>query len=187
MASYNSTRGMAISTGNMDNDTGASWAESIKQYENSKKTLGWKKEEFIPVQKLSALERALKQREVDPLSMTYRDSKKETERLQLRTAKDDAKKKSYLESRETQRNILTCTTNELQKKNYETLRLSVAPAAPRDRNLISHLQNGPDHVQCPSLYDEDYMNQKIHVRTRKPDAEDEVDARIKDFDILSNK
>jgi hypothetical protein len=169
------------------NDTGTSWAESIKQYENSKKTLSWRKEDILPVQKLSAFERASKQREVDPLSMTFRDLKREAERVRLRTAKDDAKCKSYFDARATQRNILTNTSNDFQNKHNETLRQSVAPPPPRERNLISHLQNGPDHIYCPTLYDEQYMTQKVHVRTRQATAESETDPRIKDFDILSNK
>ena len=60
----------------------------------------------------------------------------------------------------------------------------VFPArAVRDRHLISHLENGTDHLNCPTIFDEEYM--KNTVKNRKPKLVLKAGAR--DFDILSNK
>ena len=72
----------------------------------------------MPVEKLSSGARALKQREVDPISMTFRDPIREQERLNLRTATLDAKKNAYLDAKSTQRNIILNTTSTNQMKQY---------------------------------------------------------------------
>lgn len=151
--------------------------------------MAWKDEDFVPVQKISILDRMMQQREVDPLSMTYRDPKREQARLDQRDVNNEAKRQSYISSRASQRNILVNVSNPTQVQQYETLRNSLAQPANigRDRHIISHLQVGQDHMRCPTIYDEQYMNQKVHVRTRRQLDEGEVDPKGRDYNILSNQ
>ena len=146
--------------------TCSSWGDYLKQYDTQRKTLSWSNEDFLPVQKMGTRERALKQREVDPVTMQFRDAAREQERVRVREAKQDEKRRTWLTSRATSRNILVNTTNPVQQQQYATLRQSVAPAPPRERNIISHLQNGADHTYCPTIYNDTYMTEKVHVRTR---------------------
>jgi len=121
--------------------------------------------------------------------MTFRDTKREADRLAMREAANEAKRQSYLTTRASQRNILVNVSNPIQVQQYEALRGTLAQpvGVGRDRHIISHLQIGPDHTHCPTVYDEQYMSQKVHVRTRKPLDEGELDPKTRDYNILSNR
>ena len=164
-------------------DQSSNWGEYLKTYETQKKTLGWNKEEFTPAPRMSSHDIAVKQREVDPVTMVFRDSAREEERLRVRTAKDEEKRRNWNQLKQTQRNILVNRTSERQQKMYETMRQSVAPAPPRERNIVSHLNNGPDHTNCPTIYNDQYMTNNVHVRATKSPIKD---SRERDFNLISN-
>ena len=164
-------------------DQSSSWGESLKLYETQKKTLSWKNEEFVPAPKMSSYDIAVKQREVDPVTMSFRDTAREEHRIRARTAKDDEKRRSWNSTKATQRNILVNTSNKHQLAMYQTIRDAVAPPPPRDRNLISHLNNGPDHIHCPIIYNDQYMMEKVHVRKKATPVKD---VRERDFNMITN-
>ena len=62
-------------------DRSSSWGESLKAYERQKKTLSWDREEFVPAPRLSSYDIAIKQREVDPVTMAFRNTAREEERM----------------------------------------------------------------------------------------------------------
>ena len=63
-----------------DEDRSTSWAESIRAYDQGRRTLGWQANEFQPVQKVGNAERKAMERELDPVVMKFRDPAKEAAR-----------------------------------------------------------------------------------------------------------
>ena len=55
----------------------SSWSEMVKGIEKSKRTLPWTPQDFEPTRRISLQERKNSERELDPISMTFRDDAKE--------------------------------------------------------------------------------------------------------------
>jgi len=163
-------------TSKMLNDNAASWSESIKAYETSKKQITWKKDEFEPAPQLTMYERRCKERENDPILMQCRDPTKEGARLQKKEEELNRRVKKYHDDIAGRRNIIN--GEGLQKP-----KMLMPPPRLRDRHLISHLPNGSAHINCPTVFDEDYVRE--NVINRKPGKT--LRAGVRDFDIVSNR
>lgn len=155
-----------------------SWSETIKSYEESKKKLPWKENENKQIEKISLLERRIKERELNPILMEYRDEKKEKEfkeTLTLTIEKKNQERRAKIPSRKY--NIVTHSGPPKEKKEYDRINRGT-----RDYNILSHFNN-KFHEIAPLEYDEFFAKEC----SRKPIILTKESFRSRDFNILSNK
>eukprot|EP01036_Dinobryon_divergens_P037192 gene37192-48604_t len=126
-----------------------SWADTLKEYENEKRK-GFTDSSWEPEKRVSRPERLLRERDLDPISMKYRDPVREE---MLESANMDA-----LNARVTKH-------SEISNKKYNIV-TNVGPAKPvikkegsstvkRDWNFLSHLPI-EKHNSAPLLYEQSY-------------------------------
>lgn len=112
----------------------SSWGESIRQYEQSKKVLPFKKEDIVPAKRIGLCERRAMERELDPIVMQYRDSQKEEDFMNMTRSKSEA----HLSK---PRQKMAGTLNLFSEKPLQPNDSSATTKRPklqRDWNLISH-------------------------------------------------
>ena len=155
----------------------SSWGEAVRAYDASRKTLSWKKDEFQPVMKLSHYERKVKEREVDPLTMTYRDPIKETNRLLNRSNKLNNTLDRYNHELSSHRNIINNTGGP-----YRPPREPRSSVIPRDNHIITNVAT-KDYKNLSFYFNEDYVEN--HRATKIPPKHAGADSR--EFNILNNR
>ena len=155
----------------------SSWGEAVRAYDASRKTLSWKKDEFKPVEKLSHYERKVKEREVDPLTMTYRDPIKEENRLLNRTNKLNNTLDRYNNELLSHRNIINNTGGP-----YRPPREPRSSVIPRDNHIITNVSI-KDYKNISFYFNEDYVEN--HRATKVPHKHAKADSR--EFNILNNR
>jgi hypothetical protein len=68
----------------------SSWGDSIRQYEQAKRVLPFKREDIIPATRISLCERRVLERALDPIKMEFRDSQKEQNYVDMSRTKSEA-------------------------------------------------------------------------------------------------
>jgi hypothetical protein len=179
-------------------DDHKSWGDTIRSYEMSKKSLPWQPEENHPTKTIGMLERRLKEREVNPILMQYRDPHKETQfqTQTLKTQQDKALNQtiSKINKAKTMRNynLITHTPNLNSTGPMATLPSSTTFAAAtggvfkdrnqRDYHLLSHYHSKL-HSVAPLEYDEQFTQSCVS----KKQSHHKPNFRPRDYNILSNQ
>ena len=179
LSTFNSTQTKASETGS----NATSWADMIKEVEVSKRTLPWKKEEFIPAKRLPLTERKIQERALDPIAMKLRDPMKEAA---YEAKKEERTKTKVLENlnhiRTTQFNIINHTgPPRAYDKIVEEVQSKAADTA-RANHLLTHLPHAKQ-TTCPLIWNDDYMT--AHMPPRRGPAESRKSGR--EFNIINNQ
>lgn len=151
-----------------------SWGDTIRAYDASRRSLPWKAEDVVPVQKVGLLERRTMEREVDPVLMKFRDEAKE-ENFQRTISSRKSTKVNKMAGQKF--NIITHKGNEAPKfpeKKHRGI---------RDYNIMSHYPSR-FHKTAPTKFDEGYYlacSRPVKVETGLSND------RGREFNILSNK
>jgi hypothetical protein len=175
------------------NDDHKTWGDTIRSYEMSKKMLPWQPDENNPTKTIGMLERRLKEREVNPILMQYRDPIKESQ-FQTQTLKSQQEKALNKSQQPVSKNrsktirnynLITHTPNLTGVSTAEIGAVATRPL-PKDRNqrdyhLLSHYHSKL-HTVAPLEYDEYFTQSCVY---KKP-SHLKPNFRTREFNILSN-
>ena len=168
----------------MEQDASASsWSDMIKGIETSKRTLPWGKNDFQATTQISLSERKKKERELDPISMTYRDQAKERAHTAARVERTQtAVLKRVKDINRTQYNMISHIgpPRKIDSMRESMKELEVKPA--RTWNMFSHLPH-EKQTTCPILYDEKYI--KDNVKAERLFVVPEQPKR--EFNVITNQ
>lgn len=164
-------------------ETATSWGDFIKGIEAEKRTLPWQPQDVQPPVKVSMFERKTKERELDPIVMEFRKKETEVEHSASRMNRTHTQPLQRYETiKRTQFNIVS---HEGPPRKLDAMRKeqnSKPNALNRGWHLFSHL--GPkQHVECPTLYDEKYMETNVRPKT----GAHVPNATLREFNIINNE
>lgn len=160
----------------MADNEATSWGDTIRAYDQSKKTLPWQAKEVSPVVKLGAFERRTLEREVDPVLMQYRDPSKEQSFSQTLQARTDAKRTTGQAGQPF--NIVNHAG-----PPKKVLSVGTQNRGTREWNLLSHMPEKL-HTKAPTKFDQDFQ---IECTKRKSVLHGVNVTRGRDYSIMSNK
>lgn len=143
--------------------TASSWSEMMKAIEHEKRSLSWQPEDVAPLVRVSMLDRKSKERELDPIIMAFRNQVQEQDHAAKRMQRTHNQPLQRIETiRKTQFNIVSHTGGPAPR--IETVRKEIddkrEKTPSRQWHLLSHLPPR-QHVECPTLYDEKYMDTNV--------------------------
>jgi len=164
---------------NGSNDS-ASWKDLLQSVDRARKTLPWASHEVVKAEKISMFDRKTKEREVDPLTMTYRDAEKESKHKEARM--DRTHNNVLQRYDELKKNTFNFVSHEGPPRKMDVAAKEKPAPPPREWNMFSHLQHN-DHLTCPTLYDEKYMRTKVRPKTTQHNTL----GKQRDFSIISNQ
>ena len=161
----------------------SSWSEMVKGIEKSKRTLPWTPQDFEPTRRISLQERKNNERELDPISMTFRDNAKELAYSEAKRERTQtAVLKRVKDINRTQYNMINHTG---PPRRIEAMREQLKenePKPTRKWNLISHLTH-EKQTTCPILYNDRYM--RANVRPERTVVPPEQPKR--EFNVITNE
>lgn len=128
-------------------------------------------------------QRKLKDREIDPITLKYRDENKEAQVTQARIEKMMNHTAKVNQMRGQKFNFIT---HKGPPRLIDTMPrpVNAAPGSDRDRHIISGLTNSA-HSQLKTLYDEDFVLNQQRVSTA-PRVSVPAQAARRDFNVISN-
>ncbi len=160
-----------------------SWSEMVKGIETSKRTLPWASDAFEPTRVVSLKERKASERELDPISMTYRDKAKERAHTAAKMERTQtAVLKRVKDINRTQYNMITHIG---PPRKIEAMREQLKenePKPTRKWNLFSHLPHDKQ-TTCPILYNDRYM--RTNVKPERLFNAPEQEKR--EFNVITNE
>jgi hypothetical protein len=162
---------------NIDKDESGSWSEAIKKYDAGRKTLSWQPNDFQPVVKIGNAERKAMERDLDPLTMTFRNPEREAARMAKRTDKMTSTLTRWDSIQAWHRNIINH-----EGGPYRPPLKPNTPVGRRDNHIIANMEMGA-YERCPILFNEGFVE-----GNRKPKKlEFKEKNGIRDMNIISNK
>jgi len=165
--------------------TATSWSEMMKAIEHEKRSLSWQPKDVAPLVRVSMLDRKSKERELDPVVMAFRTQVQEQDHATMRMQRTHNQPLQRIETiRKTQFNIVSHTGGPAPR--IETVRKDIdekrEKAPSRQWHLFSHLPPR-QHVECPTLYDEKYMETNV---TPKETSWVPGRGSLREFNIINN-
>ena len=161
----------------------SSWSEMVKGIESSKRTLPWAPQDFEPTRRISLQERKASERELDPISMTFRDSAKERAHT---AAKVDRTQTAVLQRvKDISRTQYNMINHIGPPRKIDAMREQLKenePKPTRKWNMISHLSHDKQ-TTCPILYNDKYM--RANVRPERTVVPPEQPKR--EFNVITNE
>ena len=155
----------------------ASWGDTIRAYDASKKNLHWELNDVSSkVKRIDLRERKCQERELDPILMKYREESKENNYMMKKTSKSELVLERVANTSATRFNIIN---HQGPNKNHGPYNQSEKSA--KSLHLISNLL-GKDHTEAPVLYDDKFYSKRFVSKTEK--VIKPVGSR--EFNIVSN-
>ena len=157
---------------------GGSWGEMVREIEMSKKVLPWQvpghEREVPPVVHVRQRDVKLKEREVDPVLMRFRDPERE----------QTHQERSLLKSQQL-RKVPHATDSMFSLLSHTSESPLFMPKEDRNGSKYHILSKLPleDHKEVPTLYDETAMISKLHSLQNKVKSKPKTQRR---YDILTN-
>lgn len=160
----------------------ASWGDMMREHDVKKKTLSWKVNDVEPVTKISMFDRKSAERELDPVSMKYRNSEKELMFSKAVEQQRIAKLDRLDTLKLTKFDILKHTGG--PPRMIETMNRPNTSSAIglNNRHIISGLNNDA-HLKLTTIYNDEFVNSHIHINKPKTAA---GKGNRRDFDVISN-
>lgn len=155
-----------------------SWAEMVKTIEMEKKQLPWDRSAVEPVKRVNLVERKVRERDLDPITMAYRDDKREKSAA---ATKADFHATVVQRAEDIRQNKYNIISQQGPPRKIDTLPRHDKSNLPRDWHFLSHLTL-KDHATVSANYDEKYHLERAH---KQPEQSIRVPQRA--FDIISNK
>jgi hypothetical protein len=157
-------------------DSSSSWAEAAKSYDANRRQLGWKKEEFIPVVRIGNRERRDMERQVDPLTMRYRDESREAAHQSKIQDKMTATLNRSVNLGKERRNIINGQGGPPKEPKPEK------KIVIRDNHIIANMSIDA-YKKTSIFFDEAYVEGNRMARHVVPP----VRAGMRDLNIISNR
>lgn len=157
-----------------------SWADMVRSRDLERKKLPWDPSTVEPVKRVNLAERKLKERELDPVLMEFRDAKRE-DIIKDRFNQTMSAAKTRAETlKSTRFNIIS---HEGPPRQIELNPKVTKKAPPRDWNLVSHLPLDI-HESAPTQF-----NEEFHQNFARPNIQSHPIREIskREFDIINNQ
>lgn len=168
-------------------ESAGTWKEMVRAIDRERRTLPWEPSDApVPV-RINMLERKMKERELDPVVMRFRDASQEenhASRTAMRTQTLPLQRLDHL--RKTEFNIINHEGPRRKMDSMAPHLLTKQPLGQREWHLFSHLRQDK-HTTCPILFDAQYMTANVVPTSGVQLPENRSSSQPRPFNLINNR